>query len=118
MPYTLAFGRDGEGDNGTSDPGATYDALCDGADVHGLAELSIEKIQQKFYDAFDSIIPRIDDVAWESSADMFMLEPGRKHVFVVSGHSTNTDHYNTMIDIMKEFGCPLYDPQTGTRYQL
>lgn len=114
MPYVLAFWRDA--DDRPRDPNAVYDAICDGQIVDGLATLPIADIVQRVRDTFDPILPRADDVAWEAGQDMFMLERGAQHILFVAGHSTSTDHHNTMIDVMKTFGCPLYDPQTQKRY--
>jgi hypothetical protein len=118
MPYILAFWRDA--DDERRNPGRVYDALCDSKAVDGLATLPITDMQQRLRDVFDPILPRSDPYAWEGAdgVDMFLVESGPQHLFVVAGHSTSTDHYNTMIDIMKEFGCPLFDPQTNMRYLL
>jgi hypothetical protein len=116
LPYILAFWCDADGE--PRDPNVVFDRLCDSATVDGLAALPIADINSRFQSIFDTILSRSDDVAWEGGDDMFLLETGNQHVFLVAGHSTNTDHYNTAIDIMKEFGCPLYDPQTETRNSL
>jgi hypothetical protein len=114
MSYNLAFWR--YRDNHPHDHNATYDSLMDGKRLDFIESLPIALIRTRIAEVFDGLMKREAD-AWENGDGAFMLETSAQFVVFVCTHSTNTDYFNMMIDIMKEFECPLYDPQTEVRYE-
>lgn len=55
---------------------------------------------------------------WDSPTDdsCFLLSWSNKYL-AVEGHGVDGEIFNTIIDVMALYNCPLYDPQTDTRYE-
>jgi hypothetical protein len=116
VSYDLNFWKERPGVE--LDPQSVYERLSEGEIVDGLEVLPIERIVERIAAEF-SQWERLGPYDWES--------PGQRGSFQVATtpQSFRVDCYgmydedmNRVIDIGHEFGCPLYDPQTGERYGL
>lgn len=89
-------------------------ACCEGEPVEGLEDLPIEEILQKVADVF-SDWTRLDPFNYEGKQGAFSVFTTPQAVrFDCCGMSEG--ERNALIDIMLSFGCPLYDPQIGVRF--
>lgn len=90
-------------------------ACCDGKTVDGLEELPIDAILQRVAKTFSSwtcLGPKDYEKEGGGSFQIYTTEQiVRFDCYYVTG-----DDMNRIIDIMLEFGCPLYDPQISTRF--
>jgi len=94
-----------------------YEQLSNGQSVDGLEDLPIDAIVRRVSETF-SDWKKVDDVTYDGG------ERGRFQLFTtpqffrVDGSGLSGDEMNKFIDIGSEFGCPLYDPQAGQRYEI
>lgn len=93
-----------------------YEQLCDGAEVDGLAALPCQQIRQSVsrqFAAWESPDPyNYEQPDGQGAFSIFMCRQGT--IFHCYGMYPND--LNALIDIMLSFGCPLYDPQIGERF--
>ena len=102
------------------DPKSVYTDLMDGVRVAGLAELPVAAIVERIAELFDE---GIDDdaagfaLAWVSSDEMssLQIETSTQHVHVEM-RPLDQDTANSIIGVLSEFDCPLYDPQIARRF--
>lgn len=94
----------------------TYESLSNGESVEGLENLPIEQMMDKVCQAFSVGWEQLDPVTWESPKKSFQIFSTPQFFRVDCGGMTG-EEMNVFIDIGNEFGCPLYDPQTGERYE-
>lgn len=93
-----------------------YEKLCGGESPDGLAELPKEKIQSRVAEVFQEW-ERIDDNSFDGGEKgSFTAEILPRGAIFECSFSTGYDVLNAIIDIMGEFGCPLYDPQISERF--
>ncbi len=89
-------------------------ACCDGETVEGLEDLPIEDILKKTasvfsdWNALSENIYEKDDASFEISVTPQIVR--------FDCYGVSEDDMNRFIDIMADFGCPLYDPQISTRF--
>ena len=93
-----------------------YEALEVEPTVQGLEELPVQVILNRIGSVF-SKWEKVDDSSWKNSSGL-----GAFHVRTTS-QSIQIDCYgtqgktmDTLVGIMEEFKCPLYDPQVPARY--
>jgi hypothetical protein len=104
------------------EPGVKLDArtVCErlsaGEHVEGLEDLPIEGMLEKVRQAFAVGWSQLDPVTWEAPRKSFQVFTTPQFFRVDCGGMTG-EEMNIFIDIGIEFGCPLYDPQTGQRYE-
>lgn len=92
-----------------------FQACCEGKAVEGLEELPLAEITQKLKATF---------FEWtaDSPNDYSKEGHGAFQVFTTSQivrfdcYGMSGDDMNLLIDVMLAFECPLYDPQTATRF--
>lgn len=94
-----------------------YEKLSGGQRVDGLEELPIERIMRRIGEEF---------AGWKK-VDARIFDGGDKggfeirttpQSFRIDCRGMEGDDLNRFIDIGAEFGCPLYDPHEGKRYDL
>lgn len=120
MSYDFAFWREIAPVDAT--PAEICSRLYEDEDIDGLAELPLELIKDRLLIAFPTIHVGATGLDWEGSDSYFQITwpPSPVNAILVScGHSLlkSPDVINRLIDIMREFGCALYDPQIDTRFE-
>ena len=84
--------------------------------MDGLEELPIDLIVKRVNEVFEAEgWTKLDDQNWESDNGAFQIFTTHQF-FRVDCYGMVGDDMNLFIDIGSEFGCPLYDPQTGVRF--
>jgi hypothetical protein len=97
-------------------PQEIYERLCNGEYVEGLETLPIDQIIERIRKAFSVRWTQSGDVIWECPKKAFEVYTTPQYFRVDCRGRMTGDEMNVFIDIGIEFGCPLYDPQTGVRY--
>jgi hypothetical protein len=94
----------------------------EGGDVAGLRPLPVEQIVSAIVAAFPQSVrepngPSSEWIDWlsQDESSSFQVEWSSHHVRV-DLRPLDRDIANMFIDVMSAFGCPLYDPQTGERF--
>ncbi len=92
-----------------------YEKCCNGEKVDGLEELPgvdiLNKVKKVFRD-----YERLDDYNYGGELGNFTVHADPQSVVFDCSFRVPESELNKMIDIMAEFGCPLYDPQIETRF--
>ncbi len=113
MSYDLDFWKYKAGVS--LDHQAVYEQLSEGKEVDGLEDLPMETILARVGEVF-SDWDRLDPINFESpDRGAFQLTITRQF-FRVDCSGMDGEDMNRFIDIGAEFGCPLYDPQVGERF--
>ena len=119
MSYDLLFWKQEAGL--TLDPADVLSSIAEDKPIVGLAGLPIrewtEAVLKAFPDAREEPNGSREWITWTSrdEAKSFQMEWSPVHVWVTC-RPLNIDIANRFIDIASEFGCLLYDPQTGERF--
>lgn len=113
MGYDLNFWKQCPGIK--LDPQKTYERLSEGESVEGLESLPTEQIIARVAEKFSGW-SRLDSINWDGPSGGFQLYM-TPQLFRVDCYGMTGDDMNHFIDIGHEFGCPLFDPQTGERYE-
>jgi hypothetical protein len=113
MSYDLNFWK--QVPDLTIDPQLVYGRLCEGERVVGLVELPIEAIVTRIAETFSDGWERLDPQNWESLQGAFQISTTPQS-FRVDCYGLTGEIMNLFIDTGHEFGCCLYDPQTGVRF--
>lgn len=95
-----------------------YESLCDGLLVDGLEELPIEKMLARLEQLFADGWHRQSKYDWESQTQTrgaFQIY-ANSQLFRINCYGMEGEDMNRFIDLGEEFGCPLYDPQAGRRF--
>ena len=92
-----------------------YECLSDGQYVDGLEDLPIDDLIARISQVFSEGWNKVDEMTWESSDGTFQLFTTQQFIRV-DCYGLSSENMNKLIDILDEFGCPLYDPQVGQRY--
>ncbi len=121
MSYDLYFWR--QSADVTLAPGDVLRALLNGSTPAGIARIPIEDVLARLRVEFPDIIENHTQdpeqplqLIWDSPSNGTFLLAWSSYYLGVEGHGVPGDVFNRIIDVMHEFGCPLYDPQTETRY--
>lgn len=114
MSYQLVFWKQPSGT--PPDPQPVYERLMDGERVDGLDELPGNRFLDRVAEQFAAGWERLDRYNWERPDGSFQVDIGPQY-FVVVSYSLPGEVLNEFIDIAAEFGCKLYDPQTGVRFE-
>lgn len=75
----------------------------------------------------DEIVRRVEEVLtadgwtrdqqfWDKDGATIEFYPANRKVSFSLRHKWTGDHANRLIEAMRGFGCPLFDPQTGERF--
>ena len=91
--------------------------------VNGLEHLPtsevIARIKQEFPDITEEQLGASEcpvQLVWEHESDGSFIALPCSTYLCIESHQANGEILNRLIDIAAEFDCPLYDPQTNTRY--
>lgn len=113
MSYDLNFWR--QRPSFEADPSLVYEKLSEGEHVEGLEALPIDAILARIAEVFSEGWEQLDAQNWESGRGAFQVTTTPQH-FRVDCYGMEGEDMNRFIDIGTAFGCPLYDPQTGVRF--
>lgn len=119
MSYILAFWKQ---DPPPLEPQAIYERLNGGEHVDQVEELPGNRLLQRLQEVFagSEVSPPSSNAPfhtfdWEgpSGALQGCLTA---QSFIVSAHGFPEEDMNRLIDVLREFDAPLYDPQVGERF--
>lgn len=113
MSYDLNFWRYKKGIK--LEHQAVYEQLSDAQRVEGLDELSIDAMINRVCELFRDW-ERLDGVTFDGGERGCFQLFTTSQVFRVDCYGMDGDDMNKFIDVGNEFGCPLYDPQVGERF--
>jgi hypothetical protein len=113
MSYDLGFWKQYPGS--TLDPQGVYERLSDGESVEGLEDLPTDRILGRIAETFAEGWERLDPTNWESSQGSFQVSTTPQG-FRIDCYGIAGEVMNLFLEIGQEFGCRLYDPQTGVRF--
>lgn len=93
-----------------------YGRLCKREAVDGLARLPVDSILARLRERFPGFDPKADfpDVDVDGGNIEFIWSD-QHFRFDLRGDVPAADR-NALVQIMRDFGCPLYDPQVNQRY--
>lgn len=95
-----------------------YEKSCvEGTEVEGLAMLPNDEILSKVKKTFMDY-ERLDDYNYGGLSGSFTIYVNPGSVVFDCSFRMNEAELNKIIDLMAEFGCPLYDPQIDVRFEL
>jgi hypothetical protein len=114
MSYDLSFWK--QRTSVTLDPQSVYERLSNGEAVDGLEDLPVDQITARIAEEFSDGWDRLEPANWESGEGAFQVSTTPQS-FRVDCSGLEGEDMNRFIDIGLEFGCPLYDPQTGVRFE-
>ena len=113
MSYDMDFWRYKPGVS--SDNQAVYEALSAGQQVEGLEDLPLPQILARLHEVLPGWKPT-DEETWESDGRIFQIYT-TPQFFRVDCYDLSEEEINAIISALGEFGCPLYDPQVGKRFE-
>ena len=114
MSYDLLFWK--QKPTCTSTPLSIYEALMEEHAVDDLETIPAAEFISRVHQQFPGIVTDGGLTYWDGGQrGMFEVYSSGKHVHFCCRQLSGED-MNTLIDIAAEFDCPLYDPQTSTRY--
>lgn len=121
MGYQLVFWQQ---DHDTPPASAIYRSLCDHGVADGLRPLPVPSILAALVEEFPGIdpVPAADGpcpVFWEDDGQTsveFWWSAVHVGAELRPAGSWSGDIANRVIDVLRDFRCPLYDPQTGERF--
>ncbi len=90
-------------------------ACCDGQLVEGLEELPIPAILAELETAYAKW-ERMDPVTWEKETGGGFQIFTTPQVFRVDSYGLPREELAKFSEMMKGYGCPVYDPQQGCRF--
>lgn len=93
-----------------------YEAIGEQDVIEGLEELPVEVIINRIASVF-SKWERVDENSWKNNnrAGAFQVKTTPQTV-QIDCYGTLGKTMDTLVGIMEEFKCPLYDPQVPERY--
>ena len=93
-----------------------YERLSNGDQVDGLETLPIPEIIAAVSSAFSAGWEHPDKETWEGGDRGIFQVFTTPQFFRFDCYGMEDEDTNRLIEIGKNFGCPLYDPQVGKRY--
>ena len=91
-----------------------YGKLCEGEAVEGLAKLPVEQILLRLKQTFPEFDSNEQFSTVETSEGSIEFSWSEQHFrFDIRGLCGECQK---LVDVMTEFGCPMYDPQENKRY--
>lgn len=93
-----------------------YEALIDEETVDGLEILPIDVIGNRIASVF-SKWEKVDANSWKNSQGKgaFQIKSTSQSI-QIDCYGTEGKTMNTLVEVLEEFKCPLYDPQIPERY--
>ena len=119
MGYDLLFWKERNGRG--LDPGTVCEALADEQPVHGLADFPVEDYLESVLAAFPEAVRESNGaqewVYWENprGRGVFEIRWSPVHVWVTV-RNIEAEDGNQLVDLAANLDAPLYDPQTGERF--
>jgi hypothetical protein len=117
MSYDLCFWKERPGPR--QNPQAVYEALLDGQRVDGLLLFPTEEYLAAVREAFPEAAreDRAEELTWLSDRDRssFSITWSPVHV-LVNLRAVSSEVGNRLVEIAASFDAPVYDPQTGERF--
>lgn len=113
MSYDLNFWNEPE--DFKLAPLDVYRSLSDGLPVEGLSQIDVSGFYKRIIQEFPGTEESNGFLDWEGEENSFQVFSSSQHVRV-DCYGTLGEWMNVFIDIGKEFGCPLYDPQINERF--
>ena len=101
--------------NAGQDHDATYSKLMGGQDCPELETLPIDEIRARIADAFSDTWEQIGPDSWQGEKGMGELYITEKCINL-TGYGDLGEDLGVLVDIMTEFNCPAFDPQSGDRH--
>lgn len=92
-------------------------ACCDGEEIDALEQLPIEEILNKLAVVFKDWTA-LDKNNYEKEGHGAFSIFTTLQIVRFDCYGMNGDDMNLLIDIMLDFGCPLYDPQISERFDV
>ncbi|MBY8972753.1 hypothetical protein J1G33_20390 [Pseudomonas sp. P867] len=93
-----------------------YHRLSNGEYICDLEPIPIESIKDRIRDVFLALSwVSTSESSWQKGQQAFEIF-ATSQFFRADCYGMTGDNMNLIIDICLEFGLPLYDPQTRTRY--
>jgi len=97
-------------------PEQIYQTLCEGGHVDGLRDLPIADIYARLQAKFPTFNPTESFLTIELQECGIEISSSPQHVrFDLRGEKIRAA-INELVEIMSEFGCPMYDPQVNKRF--
>lgn len=90
-------------------------ACCDGEALDELEELPVQDILQRTEEVFADWV-EIDPENYEKEGHGAFSIYTTPQIIRFDCYDMSGDDMSRMINIMREFNCPLYDPQLGERF--
>jgi len=96
--------------------------LSQGAYVECLNDIASGDVASRIKSEFDRIEEVAGDTAghiqliWDNGRDASFVASIRENHICIEAYQAPVQVLNRLIEIASEFECPLYDPQTNTRY--
>ena len=122
MSYDLYFWR--FEDEAANPPGKddAYVRICHdlaaGEDAEGLASIPVNDVESVVAKKLAAAGWSGEAQFWDRKGVVIEFYSYERHVSISMRGKWSGDDANMLIDIMKEFGCPLFDPQIGERFAL
>lgn len=93
-----------------------YEAIMEQQSVDGLEELPVQVILNRIASKF-SKWEKVDDNSWKNSNGVgaFQVKTTPQSI-QIDCYGTEGKTMDSLVDILEEFKCPLYDPQVPMRY--
>jgi hypothetical protein len=93
-----------------------YEAIEDQVVIDGLEELPVQVILNRIASVF-SKWEKVDDNSWKNNSGVGAFQvKTTPHSVQIDCYGTEGKTMDTLVNIMEEFKCPLYDPQVPERY--
>ncbi len=120
MSYDLIFWKEVTPIN--EPPDRVCEMISNDEAIEGIAELPIDQIKMRFLEVFPDIDDNGAEMYWEGEESGFTLTwpPNPTNAIIAQcgyGLLESPQIMNQIIDIAHEFGCGLYDPQVGKRFE-
>ncbi len=113
MSYDLNFWNEPVGFKAA--PLDVYRSLSDSASFDGLSQIDVSGFYKRIIQEFPNTEESNGFLDWEGEDNSFQVSSSTQHVRI-DCYGEPGVWMNIFIDIGKEFGCPLYDPQTNERF--
>jgi hypothetical protein len=114
MSYDLDFWKYREGVSLNHQ--GVYERLSNGEFVDGLETLPISAMIEAVKSAFSPGWEQTDSETWDGGERGIFQVFTTSQFFRADCYGMEGDDMNRLIEIGLQFGCPLYDPQVGKRY--
>lgn len=93
-----------------------YESLVEQQEVEGLETLPVQIILNRINSVF-STWDKVDENSWKNTIGKgaFQVKTTLQSI-QIDCYGTEGKTMNSLVEIMEEFNCPLYDPQIPVRY--